>query len=56
MPIPPSSNSPAVTSAAFRAQVRQMLALPFGDEPSDVALLLSAAFADPGGLLPESVL
>ena len=56
VPLPPSQNSPAVTSAAFRAQVREMLALPFGTEPSDVALLMSGALTDRRGLLPGSVL
>jgi virulence factor Mce-like protein len=55
VPAPPSS-SPFVTSAAFRAQVRQLYAMPFGAEPSDVALLLSGALADRRGLLPGVVL
>ena len=56
VPLPPDQNSPGVTSAAFRAQVREMLAMPFGTEPSDVALLMSGALADHRGLIPESVL
>jgi virulence factor Mce-like protein len=46
----------ATAAAAFRAQVRQMLALPFGVQPSDVALLLNQVLTDDHGLLPEKLL
>jgi phospholipid/cholesterol/gamma-HCH transport system substrate-binding protein len=51
-----SSGADAKTAAAYRAQVRQLLALPFGTEPSTVALLLNAALTDDGGLIPEALL
>ena len=54
-PMPTSTNA-SVKSAAFRAQVGQMLALPFGSQPSDVALLLARALVDARGFLPGDVL
>jgi phospholipid/cholesterol/gamma-HCH transport system substrate-binding protein len=51
-PTPTSS----AASAAFRAQVRQVLALPFGREASDLAVLLHRAVRNSRGLIPEALL
>lgn len=58
-PVPASATASGAdpkVAAAFRAQVRQLLALPFGSYPSEVAFLLSRAFTDGGGLIPEQLL
>lgn len=56
-PVPaPVTASGATTAAAFRAQVRQLLALPFGSDPSEVAFFLSSALTDGSGLIPEQLL
>jgi hypothetical protein len=55
-PTPARATSSAVTAAAYKAQVRQFLALPFGVQPTDVALLLDRALIDERGLIPERLL
>ncbi len=56
VPAPTNASSDPKVAAAYRAQVRQLLALPFGAEPSDLAFFLSAAFTDGSGLIPEQLL
>ncbi|MCA1839229.1 MAG: MlaD family protein [Actinomycetota bacterium] len=51
--------TPGFTSASagvFNAQVRQMLALPFGHEPTGLELLIYGALRDSNGLIPETQL
>jgi phospholipid/cholesterol/gamma-HCH transport system substrate-binding protein len=48
--------SSAATSAAYRAQLRHLLAIPFGNEASDLAVLLHRAVRDSRGLIPEELL
>jgi virulence factor Mce-like protein len=56
-PVPaPVTASGATTAAAFRAQVRQLLALPYGSDPSEVAFFLSGALTNGSGLIPEQLL
>jgi virulence factor Mce-like protein len=55
-PTPAPATSSSITAAAYNAQVRQFLALPFGVQPSDIALLLDRALIDDRGLLPERLL
>jgi hypothetical protein len=55
-PTPAPTTTSATAAAAFKAQVRQLLALPFGVQPSDLALLLDRALIDERGLLPERLL
>ncbi|TMK81713.1 MAG: MCE family protein [Actinobacteria bacterium] len=54
-PATASSADPRIL-AAYRAQVGQLLALPFGTQPSDVALLMNGALVDGRGLIPERLL
>lgn len=46
----------AVAAAAYTAQLRQLLRLPFGTAPSDVATLLHRPIRDARGLIPEALL
>ena len=46
----------SAASAAYRAQLTQMMRLPFGQQPSGLALLLNAAVRNNRGLLPEELL
>ena len=46
----------AVAAAAYVAQLRQLLGLPFGTAPSDLAVLLHGAIRDAAGLIPEAML
>jgi len=57
VPAPTTANGadPKI-AAAYRAQVRQLLALPFGSDPSEVAFLLSGALTNGSGLIPEQLL
>lgn len=58
-PMPAPSNASSTdpkTAAAFRAQVRQLLALPFGTDPSAVAYFMSAVLSGGNGLIPEQLL
>lgn len=45
-----------VAAAAFVAQLRQLLRLPFGTPPSDLATLLHRTIRDTHGLIPEELL
>jgi virulence factor Mce-like protein len=47
---------PSVAVAAYIAQLRQLLALPFGTEPTGLQRLFSAAIRDARGLIPEALL
>ena len=53
---PTPAPATATAAAAYRAQVRQLLAMPFGVQPSDVALLLNSVLTDDRGLIPERLL
>ncbi|HJR19694.1 MAG TPA: MCE family protein [Actinomycetota bacterium] len=46
----------AVAAAAYVAQLRQLLGLPFGTPPSDLAVLMHGAIRDAAGLIPEAML
>jgi ABC-type transporter Mla subunit MlaD len=46
----------ASAAAAYHAQLRQMMRLPFGVQPSSLAILLNAAIRDQRGLIPEELL
>ncbi len=46
----------AVAAAAYVAQLRQLLGLPFGKAPSDLAVLMHGAIRDAAGLIPEAML
>lgn len=46
----------AVAAAAYVAQLRQLLGLPFGTAPSDLAVLIHGAIRDAAGLIPEAML
>jgi phospholipid/cholesterol/gamma-HCH transport system substrate-binding protein len=46
---------PAAARAAYRAQLRGLLRLPFGAEPSDLAVLLHEPIRDARGLIPEGL-
>lgn len=46
----------SVAAAAYRAQVRQLLRLPFGTPASGLALLLFGPVRDASGLIPEALL
>jgi len=52
----PAPTTASINSAVYRAQVRQLLALPFGSDASDLDLLLLRALTDGHGLIPESLL
>ncbi|MGH2725482.1 MAG: hypothetical protein ACRDKS_00735, partial [Actinomycetota bacterium] len=45
-----------VAAAAYAAQLRQLLRLPFGTSASGLANLLLAPIRDPRGLIPEELL
>lgn len=46
----------AVAAAAYTAQLRQLLGLPFGVQPSGLATLLHSPIRDAHGLIPEALL
>jgi virulence factor Mce-like protein len=46
----------AVAAAAYIAQLRQLLRLPFGTAPSDLDVLMNGAIRDAHGLIPEGLL
>jgi virulence factor Mce-like protein len=46
----------ATVSAAFRSQLTQMLAMPFGTEPTPIQLFLYRAIVNADGLIPEALL
>jgi virulence factor Mce-like protein len=47
---------PATVSAAYRAQLQQMLAMPFGTEPTNLQLFFYRAIVNGRGLIPEALL
>jgi phospholipid/cholesterol/gamma-HCH transport system substrate-binding protein len=47
---------PSVAAAAYIAQLRQLLALPFGTEPTGLQRLFYAPIRDARGLVPEALL
>jgi hypothetical protein len=47
---------PAATSAAYRAQLQQMLAMPFGSEPSALQLFFYRSILNSRGLIPGALL
>ena len=56
MPAPPTASADPKIAAAYRAQVRQLLALPFGTDPSQVDYFLSDVLSNSSGLIPEQLL
>ena len=46
----------AAASIAYRAQLTELLALPFGSRPTPLELMLYRAFLTPRGMLPEEML
>jgi phospholipid/cholesterol/gamma-HCH transport system substrate-binding protein len=46
----------SIAAAAYIAQLRQMLALPFGTEPTPLQRLLYSSIRDANGLIPEVLL
>lgn len=46
----------STASAAYRAQLRELLAIPFGRDASDLAALLHRAVRDERGLIPQELL
>jgi virulence factor Mce-like protein len=47
---------PSIAAAAYVAQLRQLLALPFGTEPTGLQRLFFAPIRDARGLIPEGLL
>ena len=48
--------SSSVAAAAYRAQLEEMLALPFGSQASDLALFVYGPIRDTNGLIPRTLL
>lgn len=55
-PEQPMPGGSAVAAAAYTAQLRQLLGLPFGTAPSPLATLLHRPIRDARGLIPEALL